>query len=173
VSQDPQEAQNPFLAEGAHDRLPPFGSLAVSHIEPGIRALTERVLDGLGEVEASATPDWKGTVAAVEALTEPLFTAWGVVSHLMGVQNSLSCAPHDAVQKDVVQVSMRVAQSEPIYRAMHALKTGPAWAARRRPAAHRARGAARRGALRRGLAGPPKRASSKSSSSWPSYRLAS
>ena len=111
----------------------------------------------------------------MEALTEPLFTAWGVVSHLMGVQNSPELrAAHDAVQKDVVQVSMRVAQSEPIYRAMHALKTGPAWS--------RLDGAQQRivlGALRDaelsgvGSLGHPSSASSRSSSSWPSYRLAS
>jgi oligopeptidase A len=127
VSHDPR-ASNPFLSPGAHDRLPPFESLAPSHIEPGIRTLTERVLTGLGDLEASATPTWEGTIGALEALTEPLFTAWGVVQHLMGVQNSPELrAAHDAVQKDIVQASMRVAQSEPIYRAMLALKEGAAW----------------------------------------------
>jgi oligopeptidase A len=127
VNHDP-ESSNPFLDPAAHERLPSFTSLAPSHIEPGIRTLSESVLAGLAAVEANATPTWEGTVAALEALTEPLFTAWGVVQHLMGVQNSPELrAAHDAVQKDVVQVSMRVAQSEPIYRAMRALKDGAAW----------------------------------------------
>jgi oligopeptidase A len=127
VNHDPQ-SPNPFLDPGAHERLPSFASLAPSHIEPGIRALADRVLAGLAAVEANATPTWEGTLAALETLTEPLFTAWGVVQHLMGVQNSPELrAAHDAVQKDVVQVSMRVAQSEPIYRAMRALKDGAAW----------------------------------------------
>jgi oligopeptidase A len=44
------------------------------------------------------------------------------------VQNSPELrAAHEAVQKDVVQASMRIAQSEPLYRAMLALKNGPAW----------------------------------------------
>ena len=34
---------------------------------------------------------------------------------------------HDAVQKLVVQTSMRIAQSEPLYNAMVALKSGPDW----------------------------------------------
>ncbi|HMJ50644.1 MAG TPA: M3 family metallopeptidase [Polyangiaceae bacterium] len=128
MSRDPETSSNPFLAPGAHDRLPPFESLAPSHIEPGIRALTERVLAGIADLEANAAPTWQRTIAALEALTEPLFTAWGVVQHLMGVQNSPELrAAHDAVQKDVVQTSMRLAQSEPIYRAMRALKEGPAW----------------------------------------------
>src|SRR6185503_12044925 len=75
-----------------------------------------------------ASPTWEGTVGAVTTLTEPLYTAWGIVQHLMGVQNSPELrAAHDAVQKAVVQVSMRVAQSEPVYRAMLALKEGPGW----------------------------------------------
>ncbi|HMI82661.1 MAG TPA: M3 family metallopeptidase [Polyangiaceae bacterium] len=127
MSHDPQST-NPLLAPGAHDRVPPFESLAPSHIEPGIRALGERVLAGLAEVEANAAPTWEGTIAAIESLTEPLFTAWGVVQHLMGVQNSPELrAAHDAVQKDVVEASMRLAQSEPIYRAMLALKDSSAW----------------------------------------------
>ena len=116
------------MAAGAYDRLPPFDKITPSHIAPGIRALTESVLGRLADIEANATPTWKGTIAALEALTEPLFTAWGVVQHLMGVQNSPELrAAHDAVQKDVVQVSMRVAQSEAIYQAMLALQRGPEW----------------------------------------------
>jgi oligopeptidase A len=128
VSQDPRRAANPFLAPEAFDRLPPFDVLQPSHIEPGIRTLTERVIAGLADLEANATPTWEGSIAALETLTEPLFSAWSVVQHLMGVQNSPELrAAHDAVQKDVVQASMRIAQSEPLYRAMLALKNGPTW----------------------------------------------
>jgi oligopeptidase A len=127
---NPNPDANPLLARGAHDRLPAFDALLPSHIEPAIRTLTERVLAGLADLEAKASPTWKGTIAALETLSEPLFTAWGVVSHLMGVQNSPELrAAHDAVQKDVVQASMRIAQSEPLYRALLALKDGPAWKA--------------------------------------------
>jgi oligopeptidase A len=128
VSQEPPISENPLLAEGAADRLPPFEALRAAHIEPAIRALVDKVTTDLPPLETSATATWNDTIAAIEALTEPLFTAWGVVQHLMGVQNSPELrAAHDAVQKDVVQVSMRVAQSEPIYRAMLALRNGPAW----------------------------------------------
>ena len=52
----------------------------------------------------------------------------------MGVQNSPELrAAHDAVQKDVVQASMRIAQSEPIYRALLALKRRGVGRARRAP----------------------------------------
>src|SRR5688572_31778863 len=128
VSQEPPTSVNPLLVEGAADRLAPFESLRNSHIEPAIRVLVDRVASGLPELEAKATPTWQGTIAALEALTEPLFTAWGIVQHLMGVQNSPELrAAHDAVQKEVVQVSMRVAQSEPIYRSMLALRNGPSF----------------------------------------------
>ena len=158
MSQDPPSAANPFLAPNAYDRLPPFDALDVSHIEPGIRALTERVVAGFAEVEASATPTWKGTIAALEALTEPLFSAWGVVQHLMGVKNSPELrAAHDAVQKDVVQASMRIAQSEPLYRAMLALKEGPVWSQLDRAQQRIVAGALREAELSGvGLSGAPK-----------------
>ena len=104
VSHDP-EATNPFLAADASDRIPPFDAITPAHIEPGIRALVEKVLSGLPDLEARAKPTWQSTVAALEELTEPLFTAWGVVQHLMGVQNSPELrAAHDAVQKNVVRL---------------------------------------------------------------------
>jgi oligopeptidase A len=119
---------NPFLAPTLPDALPPFDAIRPEHVEPAIRALALQVMDGIARVEADASPTWEGTVAAVTELTEPLYTAWGIVQHLMGVENGPELrAAHDAVQKAVVQVSMRVAQSVSVYQALAALKASPAW----------------------------------------------
>jgi oligopeptidase A len=98
------------------------------HVEPAIRALVDRVLSGVARLESEVTPTWAGTIGAITTLTEPLFTAWGIVQHLMGVNNSSELrTAHDAVQKAVVQASMRIAQSEPVYKALVALRSGPQW----------------------------------------------
>src|SRR5678815_2138855 len=61
-------------------------------------------------------------------IRDRLYTAWGIVQHLMGVKNSPELrAAHDAVQKDVVQTSMRIAQSEPVYKALALLKASAGW----------------------------------------------
>jgi oligopeptidase A len=85
-------------------------------------------MTGIARTEAEASPTWDATVGAVTTLTEPLYTAWGIVQHLMGVLNAPELrAAHDAVQKSVVQASMRVAQSVPIYQALVALRASAAW----------------------------------------------
>jgi oligopeptidase A len=120
---------NPFLAPDLPDILPRFDSIRPEHVEPAVRTLAERVIADIGRIERQASPTWKGTIDAVTTLTEPLYTAWGIVQHLMGVKNSPELrAAHDAVQKIVVQTSMRIAQSEPLYKALVALKGGPDWA---------------------------------------------
>src|SRR5215813_13290696 len=110
---------NPLLAPDLPDILPRFDLIGPEHVEPAIRALAEAVMSDVEVVEQEAKPSWAGTIGVVTTLTEPLYTAWGIVQHLMGVKNSPELrAAHDAVQKLVVQTSMRIAQSEPLYKAM-------------------------------------------------------
>jgi oligopeptidase A len=119
---------NPLLAPDLPDSLPRFDRVRPDHVEPAVRSLVARALEDLAELERRAVPTWAETIEAVTTMTEPLYTAWGIVQHLMGVQNSPELrAAHDAVQKDVVQASMRIAQSEALYRALVALKSGAEW----------------------------------------------
>jgi oligopeptidase A len=121
-------SSNPLLDPAAHENPPRFDAIRPEHVEPAIRALADALLKDMARVEREASPSWAGTVGALSALTESLYFAWGVVQHLMGVKNSAELrAAHDAVQKIVVQTSMRVAQSEPIYRAMVALRDDSRW----------------------------------------------
>jgi len=120
--------QNPLLAPDIPNRLPPFDQLTAEHVAPGIKQLVEQLSGAFTELEASTGPTWAQTIEALGAISEPLYTAWGIVQHLMGVKNSPELrTAHDAVQKDVVQISMRLAQSEPFYQALVAMKAGPEW----------------------------------------------
>jgi oligopeptidase A len=128
VSQDTETGPNPLLSPGAHEALPPFDVLVPEHVEPAIRALVAKLDDDLIRLEGDISPTWSSTIESVVRITEPLQYAWGVVGHLMAVKNSPELrSAHEAVQKDVVRVLMRVSQSEPVYRALSALKTASEW----------------------------------------------
>jgi oligopeptidase A len=128
VTTTPDRSRNPFLAPSAHETVPRFDAIAPEHVEPAIRALVDKLDTDLDRLEQEVTPTWASSVEGLAAISEPLYTTWGVVQHLMGVKNSPELrAAHDAVQKLVVQVSMRIAQSKPIYKALDALKRSPAW----------------------------------------------
>jgi len=119
---------NPLLAANAHETLPRFDLVTPAHVEPAIRALAAKLDDELTRLESAVLPTWASTVDALVRLTEPLHYAWGVVGHLMSVKNSPELRQaHEAVQKDVVRVLMRVSQSEPMYRALRALRDGAEW----------------------------------------------
>jgi oligopeptidase A len=68
-------------------------------------------------------------VEPLEHLNDRLGLAWGTVGHLMGVRNSDELRKaHEEVQPAVVTFSLRVGQSQPVYRALKELRDGPGWA---------------------------------------------
>ena len=87
---NPSDDANPLLDNpllGSPDLLPRYDRIRPEHVEPAIRALLPRLRDGLAELERTVEPTWASAVERTTALTEPLGWAWGVVNHLMGVQN--------------------------------------------------------------------------------------
>ncbi|MEQ9076648.1 MAG: M3 family peptidase, partial [Sandaracinaceae bacterium] len=75
--------ENPLLDLG-YDI--PFDRIRAEHVEPAIEALIERVRAQLTEIgDATDTPTYAGTLEALEAATEPLERAFGVVGHLESV----------------------------------------------------------------------------------------
>ncbi|MFY0584292.1 hypothetical protein ACN28S_67280 [Cystobacter fuscus] len=118
-------AENPLLqTEG----FPQFDRIRPEHVEPALRELLQRMNAQLDELERDVQPTWAGTVERLSAITEPLGPAWGVVNHLMGVQNSPELRQaHAAVEGDVVESLMRIGQSVPLYRAYKALRESGEW----------------------------------------------
>ncbi|QRN95744.1 M3 family metallopeptidase [Archangium violaceum] len=118
-------SDNPLLQNEA---LPKFDRIRSEHVEPAIRELLTRLHTDLDALERDVRPTWEQTVARLSAITEPIGLAWGVVNHLMGVQNSPELRQaHAAVEGEVVEAFMRIGQSEPLYKALKALREGPEW----------------------------------------------
>jgi oligopeptidase A len=118
--------ENPLLRGSG---LPPFGEIKPEHIVPAMTELLERLDKELETLEANVQPSWTGLVEPLEKLTEPLYWTWGIVSHLMGVQNSPELREaYETVQPLVIQFMTKLGQSQPIYNAFKALENSDNWA---------------------------------------------
>lgn len=120
-------AENPLLEDR---ELPRYDAVRPEHVEPGMRALLAELAAEFERAEASVAPTFERAVEPLERIGDRLGRAWGIVGHLMHVKNSDALrAAHDAVQPAVVELSIRIGQSRPIYRALCALRDGGEFAA--------------------------------------------
>jgi oligopeptidase A len=109
--------------------LPRFDLVRSEQVEPSIRSLLADLRSELEGLEAEVTPTWEGLVEPIERLVDRLAYSWGIVRHLMGVQNSEALrAAHDAVQSEVVRFEVELGQSVPLYAGLEALRAGPSGA---------------------------------------------
>lgn len=116
---------NPLLAGKG---LPPFDQVRPEHVIPAMTELLAKATDALTDLETHIKPTWEELVEPLEALTEPVFWAWGVVSHLMGVKNSPELREaQEAMQPEVVKFGMRVSQSKPLYEGYKAIRSSATW----------------------------------------------
>ena len=117
---------NPLHAAGA---LPRFDEIETGHVVPGTRALLETLEEELAALESDLEPTWSGLVERLEAMSDRLGYAWGLVGHLMGVKNSDALREaHAEVQGEVIAFGLRLAQSRPIYEGLEALAASASFA---------------------------------------------
>lgn len=117
--------RNPLLTPTP---FPPFDRIEASHAEPAIAQILDTAEETLARLEEQAKPTWKGLMLPLRELSRPLDYAWGLVHHYMGVLNSDDWrAAEKALQPRVVAFSLRVGQSQALFRAMEGLRDGPDW----------------------------------------------
>ena len=118
-------ADNPLLVT---DGLPRFDRIKPEHIVPAVRKVLADASAKFDEIEKSVEPTWESAVESLDDLNIPFQYAWSPVSHFLGVLNSPEFRKaHEEVLPEVVTFSLRVGQSEPVYRALKGIKDGPAW----------------------------------------------
>jgi oligopeptidase A len=115
---------NPLLRSAT--TLPAFDEIRPEHVVPGIRALVNEV-EGMLEVlerdVKSAGESWETLVEPIERMQDRLGFGFGIVDHLMSVKNSPPLREaYDQVEPEVVKLLTRIGQSQPIYRALVALR---------------------------------------------------
>jgi oligopeptidase A len=123
----PTAHDNPLLQHAnARWSVPRYDAIRAEHVEPAMRVLLTALTAELEGIEAQARPDWPSLVEPIERLSDRLELTWGTVGHLLAVRNSPELrAAHEVMQAPVVEFSMRLAQSRPIYQAFRALRDGP------------------------------------------------
>jgi oligopeptidase A len=120
-----QEA-NPLLLASHYPR---FDLIRSHHVVPAMRQLLDELDTELEELEASLRPTWEGLVEPLERLGDRLSVSWGIVGHLMGVQNSQELRQaHQEMQPEVVEFSLRLGQNPAIYQGLQTLRDSAAWA---------------------------------------------
>jgi len=131
MSDETALSENPLVRLAARpDALPPFDEIESKHVEPAVRALLVELEEELDELEARSSVSWEGLVDPLEELGDRLGRVWGVVQHLMGVRNSDELrAAHEAVQPEVIGLSLRLAQSRPLYEQLRELRESASFAA--------------------------------------------
>ena len=108
--------------------LPPFTEVKPEHVKPALNQLLLELNEELTQLEANVEPTWSSLVEPLEQITERLTWSWGIVSHLMGVQNSPQLRQaYETVQPQIIGFSNRVSQSKPIYNTFKALAEGDIW----------------------------------------------
>jgi oligopeptidase A len=116
---------NPLLVT---DGLPRYDRIEAEHVVPAVRKILSDATDRFEQIEKNASPTWSCVVEALDELNIPFQYGWSPVSHLLGVLNSPELrTAHEEVLGEVVSFSLRVGQSEPIYRALKQLKEGSDW----------------------------------------------
>jgi len=110
------------------NQLPSFDRITPDLAERTLPRILETAATQLARLEADATPCWEGCMEPLFTLMEPLDYAWGIVSHLHSVMNTPEWRRvHETLQPQIVAFSTRTGQSEPLYRAMRAIRDGESW----------------------------------------------
>ncbi len=119
-------APNPLLIGQG---LPPFDQIQPAHVVPALTQLLQELETSLTQLEQSVQPTWEGLVEPLQTIEERLRWSWGIVGHLMGVQNSPELREaYESIQPTVVEFYNRFSQSRPIYEAFVTIRNGTGWA---------------------------------------------
>ncbi|AZG14733.1 M3 family metallopeptidase [Cupriavidus pauculus] len=120
-------ANNPLLD---FSDLPRFAEIRPEHIGPALDVLLAQAQAAVDRAEDSATPaTWLTAVEALEAATEPLGRAWGVVGHLSAVADTpeLRKAHADNLPR-MTEFWSSLGQSLALYEKYKAVAAGPEFA---------------------------------------------
>jgi oligopeptidase A len=109
--------------------LPPFPEITPAQVVPAITELLAEANAALTQLEANIIPTWAGLVEPLDRLTERIEWSWGIVGHLMGVQNSPELrAAYEEMQPQLVEFSSRAGQSRAVYQGYKAIQASPEFA---------------------------------------------
>ncbi|MFW6358647.1 MAG: M3 family metallopeptidase [Chroococcales cyanobacterium] len=108
--------------------LPPFEKITPDQVVPGMTALLKELDEKFAKLEANIMPSWSGLAEPLTEIEERLNWSWGVIGHLMSVQNSPELRQaYETVQPEVIKFANKVSQSKPIYEGFKAIQNSADW----------------------------------------------
>jgi len=110
--------------------LPRFAEIRPEHIGPALDVLLSQAQAAVDRAEDPATPStWRDAVEALEAATEPLGRAWGVVGHLSAVADTPELRKaHTENLPRMTEFWSSLGQSLALYDKYKAVAAGPEFA---------------------------------------------
>lgn len=119
-------ANNPLLD---FSDLPRFASIRSEHVTPALDVLLQAANEAVERASAPQTPaTWETVIDPVEAATEPLSRAWGVISHLNAVADTPALrAAHAQNLSRVTEFWSSVGQNLALYEKYKAIAASSAY----------------------------------------------
>lgn len=109
--------------------LPNWPAFTAERAQPALEALIAQSDAAFTTLESQIDPTWDGLMVPLAKLEERLGHVLGWTMHLVSVKYSDALqAAYDAVRPDYVKLANRMAQSQPVYEGMCALKQSAAFA---------------------------------------------
>jgi len=119
-------SNNPLLQQSG---LPAFDRIQPEHIEPAVTALLETSATLLEEAEGAEPGNWDALMTPLGKIDLLFEYGWSPVSHLLGVANSDELRDaHEAMLPGIVEFSLKLKQSKPLYERFLAMRDSDAWA---------------------------------------------
>merc|ERR1712176_1574651 len=126
-------AEKPLLAQ-TDLSTPLYDQVKAEQVVPNIKELLAELNKELDDLEKSvgetspAQVSWENLVVPLEKIVDRLSKTWSVVTHLKAVCDAKELREAvEEVQPDQVAFSLRLSQSEQIYRGFKAIREGSAW----------------------------------------------
>ena len=102
---------------------PDFDRMTPDEATEAFARLLPEARAAVDALEKSFAPTWPGLMRPLHDACHPLYDAWGLLSHMLSVMNSDAWRRvHDALQPEVVSLSLRVGQSRTFYEGFLALQ---------------------------------------------------
>ena len=116
---------NPLLQQSG---LPAFHRITPAHIAPAVETLLQRATTLLTRAENAPLGDWDELMSPLGKIDLLFEYGWSPVNHLLGVANSEELrVAHQAVLAKVVEFSLTLKQSQPLYDRFCALRDSDSW----------------------------------------------
>lgn len=118
-------SDNPLLRRTG---LPAFDEIRPEHIQPAVDVILGESVVHLNTAESAELGNWDAVMLPLSNIDLLFEYSWSPVNHLLGVANSDELrAAHEAALPQIVEFSLKLKQSKPLYERFCALRDADSW----------------------------------------------